>query len=48
MSKKIRVYSKDCSCDSGHVFYGSGCRIECDCVKLIKEKKFKKKKHGRV
>jgi len=30
--KKVTVYSKKCACDSGHEYYGSGCRMICSCV----------------
>lgn len=42
---KIRVYDVGCSCDSGHEFYGSGCRMICSCVKDVKIKNLKSS-HG--
>ena len=42
---RITTYKKDCNCDAGHVFYGSGCRMRCKCVKSVKVDEFDKTKH---
>lgn len=42
MAKKIKKCT-DPNCD-GYIYYGSGCSVQCDCVRKSKNKKNKKLK----